>query len=268
MLRAVEHCITIWESMRDQSMEAYKGAISLRVMVEKIRSRPPGPPSNGSAAAHTSHNAPPSYDRGSPLSATNPKLLPGFPRPAAGYGLIPNGQVSLPPGGPEVKMDDDELLPPEQSAAMTLELLSSGGLSSPPTATQYGEPTRQSNLPASMAGLLNEPMMPAEADGRTGLTPAYLAESGGMQQGFTPANSGALSPLSQMFAQGGPGAMGGSGFMGMDAMGGGDIDWVRLVMLYDVVKSSLLTFLFRARGTRIFRAPPVLAVSTPRSSGP
>jgi hypothetical protein len=72
----------------------------------------------------------------------------------------------------------------------------------------------KSSYPASMAGLLNEPMQGE----RTGLTPQF---SGPEPSGN--ALNGAASPFSQIFGAGG-------GFTSMDGLGA-DIDWVSLIDL-------------------------------------
>lgn len=117
------------------------------------------------------------------------------------------------------KAEDD--LPPEQSAAMTLGMLSSGGMSPNfamggaglgSLAGGMGSSDGKSSYPASMAGLLNEPMQTE----RTGLTPQFSGpESSGN------ALNGAASPFSQMFGAGG-------GFTSMDGLGA-DIDWVSAI---------------------------------------
>lgn len=214
MMRAVEHCITIWESVREQSMEAYKASITLRVMVEKLKAHQRAMQNQAGYAA------------GAPASG-NAQLNGVFSR-GPNFVAFPNGNVM----GGDVNADD---LPPEQSAAMTLGMLSSGGVQSPnasfggnmlqqqqsggsgggspPDLKTSGQPTP---YPASMAALLNEPMPGAGADGggRTGLTPGY--------PGAAEAMGGAASPFSQLLA--GAGGQGG-GFMGMEGLGG-DIDWV------------------------------------------
>ncbi|EME88917.1 uncharacterized protein MYCFIDRAFT_10996, partial [Pseudocercospora fijiensis CIRAD86] len=180
MMQAVEHCITIWEAVRDQSMEAYKGSVALRIMVEKLK-------------AHQSHQrSMPSY--------AQQQQVPAYPKRGVNFGMFPNGSVA------DVNTDD---LPPEQSAAMTLGMLSSGGLSPGGgfgmNMSQAMSAPANASYPASMAGLLNEPM--AE---RTGLTPQH---SGAEASHLT----GAASPMmSQMLGQ--------NSFMGMEGMAG-DIDW-------------------------------------------
>lgn len=194
MLRAVEHCITIWEDVREQSMEAYKASITLRVMVEKLK-RHQAQQQNSPSGADTLSRPP---NAASMISA----------RKGPNFGVFPNGTVG------DMNTDD---LPPEQSAAMTLGMLSSGGMSPGPNfGMNLGQhmpsgAEKQSSYPASMAGLLNEPI----SEGRTGLTPHYSGpDTGGMMPGL----SGAASPFSQMLGQ----ASG--GFMGMEGLGG-DIDW-------------------------------------------
>lgn len=189
MMQAVEHCITIWESVRDQSMEAWKASTTLRIMVEKLKSHQAQRAGSLYSQQHQQQQAPPPYPQQRPGTGIN-------------YGMFPNGNVA------DVNTDD---LPPEQSAAMTLGMLSSGGVSPGPgfgmnsmsqqTTTTTNAPPPQQSYPANMAGLLNEPMQE-----RTGLTPQYSG----------PEMTGAVSPLSQMLAQG-------QNFMGMDGMSG-DID--------------------------------------------
>lgn len=177
MMQAVEHCIVIWEGVRDQSMEAYKGSVALRVMVEKLK-------------AHQSQRAAPAYPQSQQAQTYSQRSA------AINYGMFPNGNVA--------DIDTDNL-PPEQSAAMTLGMLSSGGISpgfNMSMSQPVSAPQQQQPYPASMAALLNEP-----TSERTGLTPQYPGPEG---------MGGPASPMSQMLAQSG-------NFMGMDA---GDIDWV------------------------------------------
>lgn len=201
MMRALDHCITIWESVRGDSMEAYKASVGLRVMVEKLK-------------AHQSCMQQQRQQQQQNPATSNQAQQPYASRPAPGFGLFPGGTIS------EFSKADDDL-PPEQSAAMTLGMLSSGGMSpnfamsaaglnpgmtgGPSMGTSDGK----SSYPASMAGLLNEPMQGE----RTGLTPQY---SGPETSGI--GINGAASPFSQMFGAGG-------GLTSMDGMGA-DIDWV------------------------------------------
>ncbi|PNS18573.1 hypothetical protein CAC42_5112 [Sphaceloma murrayae] len=186
MLSAIRHSMNIWESLRDRSMEAWKASTTLRVMIEKLMSlKATKDGSNG-----PSQNAVPMGQN-----------VVGRAYPLA-HGMATFGNVP---------MGDDKGA--EQAAAMTLGLLSSGGVSPGPGGqyTNGASGTGQSSgqdvkpYPASMAGLLNEPVQ----EGRTGLTPGY---SGGLQGA-----PDAQSPFSQMFGQAG------SVFDGMTQ--GADIDW-------------------------------------------
>lgn len=192
MMQAVEACITIWESVRDQSMEAYKASAALRVMVDRLKA----------------HQQPRQYPQ--PQAQNYPH------RNTNNYGMFPNGHVAV------VNADD---LPPEQSAAMTLGMLSSGGMSPGPgfgmnmSSQGASASLNQPSYPASMAALLNDPMTE-----RTGLTPQYSGPEpmgNGMGGG---GGGGPASPLSQMLNSSGS-------FMGMEGMGG-DIDWVRMVVMF------------------------------------
>ena len=191
MLQAVEHCIIIWESVREHSMEAYKASAALRVMVEKLKS----------------HRAQQKIMQQLPSSQQQQaQRLANFPLKSPNFGAFPNGNIS------DLNTDD---MPPEQSAAMTLGMLSSGGMS--PGANFGGmnmgqmSGAEKQSYPASMAGLLNDPLPE-----RTGLTPGYSGPDTSGVAGQSVA--GAASPFSAMFSQTG-------NFMGMDGMGG-DIDWV------------------------------------------
>lgn len=195
MMQAVRHCITIWESVRDQSMEAFKASTMLRVMMEKLK-------------AHTQKHIKLKRESEGTAHASNTPQQPApnsYPQRAPLYGMFPNGTVS------NAHPDD---LPPEQSAAMTLGMLSSGGVSPGPgfgmSMSSAPERTASQPYPASMAALLNDPM--ATEQTRTGLTPQY--------SGAEPLCTGSVSPMNQIMANGG--IM--NEFMGMD---GADIDWVR-----------------------------------------
>ncbi|THZ28210.1 hypothetical protein D6C89_02776 [Aureobasidium pullulans] len=166
MITALQTCAQIWESLRDKSMEAYKASTQLRVMLGKLKSQ---------EQQQTAMIG----GREQQLRSANQYGVRGH-----SFGAFPNGQVS--------DIVDDEV-PPEHSAAMTLGLLSSGGVS--PNAgfasnnpTSLGMETR--GYPASMAGLLNEPMSE-----RTGLTPQY----GGVDVNGPQTVQGAASPFTQLF---------------------------------------------------------------------
>ena len=80
-MHALEHCITIWESVREQSIEAYKACGALRVMVDKLR-------------VHQTQKSQP------------PSLASFAGRSGQNFGMFANGNVA------DVNADD---LPPEQS---------------------------------------------------------------------------------------------------------------------------------------------------------
>jgi len=209
-MRALEHCITIWESVREDSMEAYKASIGLRVMVDKLIAHRANMQQLQLQLQKQQHqqaaaNLNPSHQRYNNQSS------------APGYGIFPGGTMA------DFDKANDDDMPPEQSAAMTLGMLSSGGMS--PNFAMGGTNMgggqamgassggNGGSYPASMAGLLNEPMQSE----RTGLTPQF---SGPDAATSTMGINGAASPFSQMFGAGG-------GFTGMDGLGA-DIDWVSL----------------------------------------
>ncbi|KAK3724881.1 hypothetical protein LTR37_000929 [Vermiconidia calcicola] len=187
MLKAVEHTITIWEEVREQSMEAYKASTALKVMFDKL----------------TTHQAQQNMLQGE--QRQQQPAANAVPRGHPNFGAFPNGTMS------DINTDD---MPPEQSAAMTLGMLSSGGMS--PNSNfnmnmnQMGSGAEKQSYPASLAGLLNQPL----PEQRTGLTPGYSG-----QDPMPPGQSftGAASPFTSMFGQG-------ANFLGLDG-GGGDVDW-------------------------------------------
>ncbi len=195
MLTAVEHCIVIWEEVREQSMEAYKASVTLRVMFDKLKAH------QAQQAAYHLNVEPSLQPQGLRQGQNN--MYPAPRGRSMNFGAFPNGSAML----------SDDNLPPEQSAAMTLGMLSAGGMS-PGNFSGMGigsGPEKSAGYPASMAGLLNEPMTE-----RTGLTPGYSGPDG--SQGL----AGAASPFSALFGQAGSGA-------NMDGVMG-DIDWVSPVL--------------------------------------
>lgn len=193
MMTAIEHCVSIWESLQGLSMEAFKAAETLKVMLEKLKA----------------HQTRQSMVRQGAVSSSS--YYPQGPK----FGVFPNGNVNLEPDANE---------DPEQSAAMTLGMLSAGGMS-PGSAFGIanggglgmagGAGTamdgQAKSYPNSMAGLLNEPI----PEQRTGLTPQYSGPDGSQTL------AGAASPFSQLFGQN-------TGYTGMDGVGG-DIDWVSIL---------------------------------------
>ena len=206
MMRALEHCITIWESVREDSMEAYKASTGLRVMVDKL-------------IAHRANMQQLQLQQQQQQATANSNLSQQrYNNPAPAFGMFPGGTIA------DFDKANDDDMPPEQSAAMTLGMLSSGGMSPNfamgGTSMGGGQVMGASSdgrggggsYPASMAGLLNEPMQSE----RTGLTPQFSGPdaSSSTMGGL----NGAASPFSQMFGAGG-------GFTDMDGLGA-DIDWV------------------------------------------
>ena len=209
MMRALEHCITIWESVREDSMEAYKASTGLRVMVDKL-------------IAHRANmqqlQLQQQQQQQQQATANSNLSQQRYNNPAPAFGMFPGGTIA------DFDKANDDDMPPEQSAAMTLGMLSSGGMSPNfamgGTSMGGGQVMGASSdgrggggsYPASMAGLLNEPMQSE----RTGLTPQFSGPdaSSSTMGGL----NGAASPFSQMFGAGG-------GFTDMDGLGA-DIDWV------------------------------------------
>ncbi|KAF2716589.1 hypothetical protein K431DRAFT_12929 [Polychaeton citri CBS 116435] len=193
MFQAVEHCTSIWDSVREQSMEAYKASTALKVMIEKLR-------------AHEIHRQQ-SSGHPSQGGANQPYFISHNHGRSTAMGMFPNGHIS------DMTADD---LPPEQSAAMTLGMLSSGGMSPGPNFGAMGSTpssaAEKQSYPAGMVGLLNDPQPE-----RTGLTPGYSGPDVG-GQGANGLN-GAASPFTQMFGQAGAGS-----FPGLEGLGA-DIDW-------------------------------------------
>ena len=161
MIKALEVSREIWTETKDQSMEAYKASEVLSVMLTKLRS-----------------NAP------SGQGTTNP-----FPFPGMSSSLGNNQPYPAPP---EEK--------PEHSAAMTLGMLSSGGINTS-SAGLFNGAFPQNNNPNTNMGDVQP----------SGLTPGYSMEQGSSGMPSAP------SPLNFF----------GSGNSGMD-MPPTNLDWVQL----------------------------------------
>ena len=164
-------------------MEAYKASTQLRVMLGKLR-------------AQEQQQTAMIGGREQQMRNSNQYGMRGH-----SFGAFPNSQVS--------DIVEDEV-PPEHSAAMTLGLLSSGGVS-PTAGFASNAPVSLSmetrGYPASMAGLLNEPMSE-----RSGLTPQY----GGVDVNGAQAVQGAASPFTQLFGGAAP-----------------EVDWVSVTLWHD-----------------------------------
>ncbi|QIW98198.1 hypothetical protein AMS68_003716 [Peltaster fructicola] len=169
MIAAVDHCIAIWETIKDASMEAYKASSMLKILLEKIK------------RAFTQ------------VDDSQAQQTASQDNSSSGWGILPF-QRSL--------ITRSEDLAPEQSAAMTLGLLS--GTMSPGPGFGMAA-TEKMNFPAGMAGILNDPMPE-----RTGLTPNFPGEMPG--SGLT----GGASPFGMFGVN--------SGFTGLEALGN-DVDW-------------------------------------------
>jgi hypothetical protein len=98
---------------------------------------------------------------------------------------------------------EDANVAPEHSAAMTLGLLSTGGMT--PNANMFDQ-----RYPAGMANLLNDPIPQAS----TGLTPQYNQPTSG-----TAGPENAASPFSNLF--------GANLFQNLDLPPTDNINWVR-----------------------------------------
>ena len=166
MIQALEVSREIWTETKDQSMEAYKACEVISVMLNKLKSRPQ-----------------PGQGTGNPFS---------FPAMFNGIG---NGQGY--PAPPEEK--------PEHSAAMTLGMLSSGGVNTGSAGLFTGAFPQSGNTNTSMGDV--QP---------SGLTPAYSMEqtANGIQS--------APSPLNFF----------GNGNSGME-MPPSNLDWVRFSSSWD-----------------------------------
>ena len=122
MILALETSNSIWKELRDQSLEAYKANEVLTVMLEKLK-----------------HTRP---SRGT-LSATVPLLFP-FANGDAKVGTTTAASAegglgaSVDPTVGQVQAFTQGEIKPEHSAAMTLELLSSGGVNSSGPAASTG----------------------------------------------------------------------------------------------------------------------------------
>lgn len=167
MMAAVEQSLSIWQELKDQSMEAFKAQGTLGVMMTKLREH---------QAIQQSQQA---------------------------YPATVNGSVNTSPYS-------NQDVAPEHSAAMTLGMLSTGGLT-PNTVNVFstaGFGAFDSNQPQSY------PTTATTSSGGTGLTPNWSSNGSDAKDG--PVN--APSPFSALFGQ--PS----SNMQGMDF----PQDWVRI----------------------------------------
>lgn len=159
MLAALETALSIWETLKDRSMEAYKAHATLQVMVNALKE-------------HQITRKTQSFSTGSTFSSTSPM--------------------------------EDPNVAPEHSAAMTLGMLSTGGMT-PNSANMF-----DTRYPASIGNLLNDPM-PAQ--------PGVNAQFGGVAVNPTTGPEGAASPFSSLF--------GANIGVNMELPATNNIDWVR-----------------------------------------
>ena len=186
MIRSLEVSLEIWKETQDQSIEAYKAAAILTVMLKKMQS------------------ARPQQGRGTQNALPFPGISNGDE----------NNQVF---GAAPVEEK------PEHSAAMTLGMLSSGGMGSN-SATQFNPAFPSTTGDPNMSNMQTA----------SGLLPSFGIDSNGF---------GAASPLN---------FFGGALLPGMDTSGGdANIDWVRIQPHPGIHEIDIR----RMHGILIFRMP-------------
>jgi hypothetical protein len=166
MLDAIDTAVGIWDGLKDHSMEAYKAHATLSVMLDQLKQ----------------HQVTRQSQSFSSASSAFPSVSSAFPSASP--------------------MDESNVAP-EHSAAMTLGMLSTGGLT-PNSASMF-----DTRYPASIGNLLNDPVPPQQP---TGLTPNY---NGGTPNG--PENAG----FSNLFGTS-------LGFQSLDLPSNSNIDWVTI----------------------------------------
>ncbi|KAF2874685.1 fungal-specific transcription factor domain-containing protein [Massariosphaeria phaeospora] len=160
MLNAIETAVGIWDTLKDQSMEAYKAHGTLSVMLGQLKQH----------------------------QATRQAREQSFTATPSTF-------------APVTAMDESNVAP-EHSAAMTLGMLSTGGMA-PNSANMF-----DTRYPASMANLLNDPIPQQQP---SGLAPQFNAgPSNGVEN--------APSPFSNLFGAG-------LGFQNMELPSTDNIDW-------------------------------------------
>ena len=182
MIRALEVTQSIWAGLADDSMEAMKASNILDLMLERIKKPQP------------------------PASAAPPAATPAAAAPTPGDASLRSANLF-----------DSADLQPEHSAAMTLGMLSGGGVS----------PNTAAAVAAFGGAGIQSP------GGSTYPNPMDLGMGGAEQQGLPDFTSGIYggpvnptSPFSTMF-----GALGGEVSAPME-FAGGNFDWVSLTSLY------------------------------------
>jgi hypothetical protein len=169
MVRALETSASIWRESINVSVEAYKASEILTIMLQKLKDQ--------------------SVDYKNQAQRSTGQSV--------GVSGVDNRTTA------EVFQAFDDNLQPEHSAAMTLGMLSSGGLT-PNTAALFNGSMPATDFAMGEAGV-----------GGTGMTPNY----GGMDIPLGSGLNGAASPFSQVFGSGMR-----TGANGMTEM---PLDWVR-----------------------------------------
>jgi hypothetical protein len=127
-----------------------------------------------------------------------------------------NGFQAATSAFPQPSPMDESNVAPEHSAAMTLGMLSTGGIT-PNSANMF-----EQRYPASMANLLNDPM-PHQS---TGLTPQYNGATSG------PGPENAPSPFSNLF--------GANLFQNLDLPPTDNLNWVRFALRLNEITLTIL----------------------------
>lgn len=184
MFRALETTQKIWTELADSAIEAYKAANIITLMLDKVRRQACRPPGSSALEQQRAAAAAAAAEQS---ARTTQEMFAAF---------------------------DNDNLQPEHSAAMTLGMLSTGGLT-PNTAALFGAAglvspggTKYNNVDMTMsdgAGTNGA----GGAGGGTGLTPNYGMDLGGL--------NGVASPFSQVFGTMGSGT-------GMELPN--NLDWV------------------------------------------
>lgn len=195
MLAAIEQSLNIWTEIKDHSMEAFKAQGTLGVMIAKLKEH-----------------------------QQMKQAAQAYPATAGSQAAGILGGTGLTPGPNQFSPHEDANMAPEQSAAMTLGMLSSGALT-PNTAALF-------NGGGQYGGVGLEPNGPATgttSSGSTGLTPSWSGSgSTGESKDGSNGPVSAPSPFSALFGGVGSGGAGLGGFdTGMDL----GTDWVRVSSL-------------------------------------
>lgn len=195
MLQALERSNAIWQELQDQSIEAYKANKTLTIMLQKVKN----------ASVNGTSRAP---DIASPFSF-------------GALGGLGNEATS------NFASDD---IKPEHSAAMTLGMLSSGGVTSNAAAAMFDRGYQ--STPSRNIGLANSP----------GPTPNYHTD---------PTNSVSNDLNASLFT-----GLGQQGNNPMDMPA--NFDWVSILSHFSFSQVQLTLWLqSRTRGTPTFKTPPI-----------